>query len=321
MPSNADLPPRGAALLLALVAALLLLRLGDMPLLGPDEPRYARVALEMHRRGDWVVPTLGGAPWLEKPPLYYWLAGAAFSVLGENETAARLPSVLAAVVLTGVTALVGARLYGGAAGLHAGFVAGLALLSFVYGRAASMDMLLAAAVSTTIGLVGLRALGIAGPLAMFAAGIAAGLGMLAKGPLGALLPALVAVVFLALVRGDAWRRLAPGLVPAAVAAAVVAGPWYAAILHVQGRAFVDVFLLDHNLARFTSTIHHHPGPLWYYVPFLVGGLFVWSGLILPALAAVTRRDPRDLFALVWLAAPLVFFSAAASKLPGYILPC
>src|SRR5262249_61155673 len=128
--------------------------------------------------------------------------------------------------------------------------------------------------------------------------------MVARGPLGVLLPVLVAVVFLALVRGDAWRRLARGLAGAAVAAAMVAGPWYAAILEVQGRAFVDVFLLDHNLARFTSTIHHHPGPPWYYVPILVGGLFVWSGLVVPAFTPLSPRAPRDLFVIAWRGAPL-----------------
>ena len=143
-------PVKGTALLLALVTALLLFRLGEAPLVGPDEPRYVRVAVEMHRRGDWIVPTLQGQPWLEKPALYYWMAGAAFSLFGETETAARLPSVLAAIVLTGVTALVGARLYGGGAGLHAGFLAGTSLLVFAYGRAAAMDMLLAATVSAAI---------------------------------------------------------------------------------------------------------------------------------------------------------------------------
>ena len=86
MSPNAALPPRGTALLLALVTGLLLFRLGDAPLVGPDEPRYARVAVEMFRRGDWIVPTLQGQPWLEKPALYYWMAGAAFSLppsLGE----------------------------------------------------------------------------------------------------------------------------------------------------------------------------------------------------------------------------------------------
>jgi 4-amino-4-deoxy-L-arabinose transferase-like glycosyltransferase len=324
MPPNTALPPRGTALLLALVLALLMFRLGDAPLIGPDEPRYARVAVEMHRRGDWVVPTLQATPWLEKPPLYYWMAGAAFSVLGETETAARLPSVLAAVALTAITALVGARLYGAAAGLQAGFVAGTCLLTFAYGRAAAMDMLLAATVTAAIGLAGLRLLGIAGAMAIPAAGACAGLALLAKGPLGALLPSLVAMAFLAAARdrGRAWRHVAASVPLAVIAMAVIAGPWYGAILAAEGRHFVDVFLLDHNVARFTSTVHRHPGPFFYYVPVLLAGLFMWSGLAVPGLAALrVRSRPADLFVLCWLAAPLLFFSAAGSKLPGYILPC
>ncbi|HET9315818.1 MAG TPA: glycosyltransferase family 39 protein, partial [Vicinamibacteria bacterium] len=199
-PTSRALPPRATAMLLALVAALLLLRLGAVPLLGPDEPRYARVAVEMKRAGEWVTPTLQGEPWLEKPPLYYWTAGLAYRALGENETAARLPSVLSAVLMVGATALVGARLFGAAAGLHAGFVLGLSLLPFAYGRAASMDVMLAACVTVAQGLVALRLLGIAGRLAMPAAGLFVGLGLLAKGPLGLLLPALATGAFLLLAR-------------------------------------------------------------------------------------------------------------------------
>ncbi|HEV7502506.1 MAG TPA: glycosyltransferase family 39 protein [Vicinamibacteria bacterium] len=323
MTPNGALPPRATALLLGLVTALLLFRLGQLPLIGPDEPRYARVAVEMQRRDDWVIPTLQGRAWLEKPPLYSWMAGHAFAALGENETAARLPSVVAAVAMTALTALFGARLYGTAAGLHAGFIAGTGLLAFVYGRAASMDMLLAATVTAAVGLLALRMLGIAGGMATTGAGVCAGLALLAKGPLGVLLPVLVTVAFLALSRerGQWWHRLAPGLLPAAVAVVVVAGPWYGAILMAEGREFVDVFLLNHNLARFTSTVHNHPGPIFYYVPILLAGMFVWSGLIVPGLAALKPRAPADLFVLCWIAAPLAFFSAAGSKLPGYILPC
>ena len=164
-PSDADprsLDPRATALLVALASALLLLRLGAVPLLGPDEPRYSRVAVEMHRTGEWVTPTLGGQPWLEKPILYYWLAGAAFSVFGESEGAARLPSVAAAVLLVGATALFGARLFGRAAGLHAGFILATSVLPFAFGRAASMDMLLAAFVTLAVGFFALGLLGIAG---------------------------------------------------------------------------------------------------------------------------------------------------------------
>ena len=303
------------------MAALLLFRLGDLPLVGPDEPRYARVAVEMHRAGEWVRPTLQGRPWLEKPALYYWLAGAAYAVLGETEGAARLPSVLAGVALVGVTALVGTRLYGTAAGLHAGFALGTSVLFFVYGRAASMDMLLAAGVTAAIGLSGLRLLGQAGRLAMPAAWACAGLATLAKGPLGLLLPALVLGGYVAAKRH--WRGLRRVLSPAGILAFLaVAGPWYLLIWRDQGHAFLDVFLLDHNLLRFTSTIHRHPGPPWYYLPLLVGGLFPWSALILPGLARlVPRRSRADLFVLLWLVLPLLFFSAAGSKLPGYILPC
>lgn len=318
---DTSLPRRSTALLLGLVAALLVFRLGAVPLLGPDEPRYTRVAVEMHRAGEWVTPTLQGEPWLEKTPLFYWLAGAGFSVLGETETAARLPAALATLLLVGITALVGARLFGTQAGLHAGFVSGTALLMFAYGRAASMDMLLASTATAAVGLAGLRLLGLAGRWAVPAAAASAGLATLAKGPLGLLLPGLVVFGFVLVTRQ--WRALRELLSPLAVGAfLVVAVPWYAAILADQGRHFIDVFVLDHNVQRFTSTIHHHPGPFWYYVPLLLGGLFPWSGLSLPALFGIRPRESRhDLFVLLWLALPFAFFSLAGSKLPGYVLPC
>jgi 4-amino-4-deoxy-L-arabinose transferase-like glycosyltransferase len=311
----------GGLVLLALSGALLVFRLGAVPLLGPDEPRYARVAVEMRRSGDLVTPTLQGRPWLEKPILYYWLAAACFTALGETETAARLPSVAAGVLFVAATAFTGWRLYGSAAGLHAGFVVATALLPFAYGRAAAMDMLLAATVTAGVGLMALALLGLARPRALVGAAAFFGLATLAKGPLGILLPALVAGPYLLATRDrEAARRL---LSPAAALVfAAIALPWYALILRAQGRAFVDVFLLDHNVARFTSEIHRHPGPPYYYLPVLVAGLFPWSGFVLPAFGAVRPRLFRaDLFVTLWLLVPFVFFSAAGAKLPGYVLPC
>jgi 4-amino-4-deoxy-L-arabinose transferase-like glycosyltransferase len=305
---------------MALVAAVLLFRLGAVPLLGPDEPRYSRVAVEMHRSRDFVTPTLQGRPWMEKPALYYWMAAGAFDALGENETAARLPAVLAALLMVGATAVAGARLYGGGAGLWAATILGTSLLPFAYARAASMDLLVAATVTACAGLLGLRLLGIAGPLAVAAAGACAGLATLAKGPLGLLLPGLVAAGFIAATRE--WKLLRRLLSPAALLLFVaVAAPWYVLVYRAQGQAFLDVFFLDHNLRRFTSTIHNHPGPPWYYLPILLAGLFPWSGLLIPAAVEARPRDRRDLFVLCWLLLPLLFFSAAGSKLPGYILPC
>ena len=322
IPAEDDLPLRGTALLTALVACLLLFRLGDVPLVGPDEPRYARVAVEMHRSHDVVTPTLLGQPWLEKPPLYYWMAVTAMTVLGENESAARLPSVFAGLGWVLALTFVGTRLYGRRAGLHAGFVLGTSLLGFFFARAAAMDLLLAACVTGAVGLFGLVLLERAGTAALMTAYGLTALAVLAKGPLGALLPALVLAGFVAVQPGRAallrrllsWRGLGLFL--------LVVAPWHIVIARRHGALFADEFLVYHNLERFFSTVHQHPGAFYYYLPVLLGGLFPWTGLLLPALWHVAPRSrPADRFVLVWVALPLVFFSLAGSKLPGYILPC
>ncbi|HET7288644.1 MAG TPA: hypothetical protein VFI71_14280, partial [Pyrinomonadaceae bacterium] len=64
--------------------------LGKLPLVGPDEPRYAQVAREMFLRGDLVTPTLGGHTWFEKPALLYWLMIASYKIFGVSEFSARL---------------------------------------------------------------------------------------------------------------------------------------------------------------------------------------------------------------------------------------
>lgn len=311
---------RDAALILGLQALLLTFRLGQTPLLGPDEPRYSRVAVEMSRAGEFVTPTLAGEPWLEKPPLFYWLAGFLFRIFGENEFAARGPAVLAALLLTAFTGLVGARLFGAACGRFAMLIVATTPLAFAYGRAASMDMLLAALVTGASGLFLLSMRGIAGPAATPAAWALMGLAVLAKGPIGALIPLGVAVAAaLGLRRFEVSRLVTPLSVGLFV---VVAGPWFLAIYLDQGFHFIEVFILNHNLQRFTSTVHNHPGPFYYYVPVLLLGVFPWTGLIAPAVRAAGRMEQAGGVSIAaWLAVPLLFFSAAGSKLPGYILPC
>ncbi|HEX8355326.1 MAG TPA: phospholipid carrier-dependent glycosyltransferase, partial [Pyrinomonadaceae bacterium] len=85
-------------MLFAAVCVVYFYGLGAVPLLGPDEPRYAQVAREMYARGDWVTPTLGGRTWFEKPALLYWLTSVAYRLFGVTEFAARAGSALAGVL-------------------------------------------------------------------------------------------------------------------------------------------------------------------------------------------------------------------------------
>jgi len=90
-------------LLFAIIIAFYLYGLGKLPLLGPDEPRYAQVAREMFLNGDLITPTLGHHTWFEKPALLYWMIVAAFKVFGVSEWSARLgPAVCGLLTILAV---------------------------------------------------------------------------------------------------------------------------------------------------------------------------------------------------------------------------
>ena len=91
--------------LLGFCAFLFFFGLGDFGLVGADEPRYAQVAREMLARKDWITPVLYGAPWFEKPILYYWEAIIAFKLFGVSDWAARLPGAISATVMVGAVYL------------------------------------------------------------------------------------------------------------------------------------------------------------------------------------------------------------------------
>src|SRR5437667_4681191 len=116
--------PLGAAVGLFL---LYFFRLGGTPLLDPDEPVYGQIAREMAHSGQWLTPHLGGRPWFDKPPLFYWASAASMALLGPTELAARLPSALAAVLLCLLVLVLGQRLFNRWTGWTAAVVLATAL--------------------------------------------------------------------------------------------------------------------------------------------------------------------------------------------------
>src|SRR5438046_723015 len=126
-------------LLAGFCAFLFFFGLSSFGLVGPDEPRYAQVAREMLARHDWVTPTLGGIPWLEKPPLYYWQAMLAYRAFGVSDWAARLPSVVDATILIFV-AYWFLRRFRTACALDGTLMLATSAAIVGYARAASTDM-------------------------------------------------------------------------------------------------------------------------------------------------------------------------------------
>ena len=297
-------------------------------LIGADEPRYAQVSREMLQRGDWVTPTLGGRAWLEKPPLYYWQAMLVYRVLGVSDAAARIPSAIDATLLV-VAIYLFFRKFRPAVAVDAALIAASSAGIIGYARAASMDMALTAAF--TIGMLAWWAWRESGKRTYLAGFyLCMALGLLAKGPVAPFLAAAVIVLYSIALRE---RRLIVGTlwVPGILLFLALAFPWYVAV-QMRNPQFFREFILEHNLARFSTNLYHHPEPLWYYIPVILLALVPWIVFVLVAFAQsvrvwwAERGSVLDLelqfrvFACCWLVVPLLFFSISQSKLPGYILP-
>jgi len=318
-------------LLAGFCAFLFFYGMGSFGLIGADEPRYAQVAREMLEHRDWITPTLAGRAWLEKPPLYYWQAMLAYSMLGVSDTAARLPSAVDATLLVVAVYLFFRRFRRGVevdAALITASCAGIV----GYARAAAMDMPLTT--TFAIGMLawwGWRESEKKIYLALFYAFIA--LGTLAKGPVAPVLAAAIIVLFAAATRE--WRViLKTAWLPGIALFCAIALPWYIAV-QLRNPQFFREFILEHNLARFSSNLYHHPEPFWYYVPVILVALVPWTVFIIVAFVQTVRlcwaerkslpSEPDfefqfTLFASLWLIVPVAFFTLSQSKLPGYILP-
>jgi 4-amino-4-deoxy-L-arabinose transferase-like glycosyltransferase len=292
--------------------------LAGIGLVGPDEPRYAAIAREMLMSGDYITPRLHGVPWFEKPALMYWLAALGYKLFGVNEFGARFPSALGATLSVFAVYWCGRRLWDRSVGFLAALILASSIGFFAFARAASMDMPLTACLTLAM-VFFLFAFNDPSPRRrwwLYAFYAALGLGVLAKGPVAVLLPVLSLCAF-NLLRGkwEEWRTWRPGLL---WITAVVAGPWYVLCTVFNGWPFVQEFLINQNFARFTSTIHGHDRPIYFFFPVLLLLTFPWTFLLI---SAVRRRlGKNEQFLAWWAIVPFVFFSLSGSKLPGYILP-
>jgi 4-amino-4-deoxy-L-arabinose transferase-like glycosyltransferase len=303
--------------------------LAALGLVGADEPRYAQIAREMLERHDWVVPILYGKPWLEKPILYYWQAMLSYGIFGVSDWAARLPVACNATALV-LAVYFFARRFRPGLQLDAALIVASMAGVIGFGRAASMDMPLSAAFTIAmLSWLAWHQTGAGKWLAFFYVFI--GLGTLAKGPVAPLLAALIIVVFAAIRRE--WRIVLRTLwLPGILLFLAVALPWYVAV-QVRVPEFFRVFILEHNLARYSSDVYRHSQPFWFYVPVFLLALLPWTALAIVAAVRALRKDSsigddvvfkRDHaiagLLLVWAIVPPLFFSFSGSKLPGYILP-
>ena len=309
-----------AWLWVALLLALWLSGLGLAPLIDVDEGAFSEASREMLASGDWGHTTLNGADRFDKPILIYWLQAGSMALFGVNEFAARLPSALAALMwclaaLRFAQGWLGPQVERAAVGIVA-----TSLGVMLIGRAATADALLNALMCWSC-LDLWRHLDTGEKAPLRRAFFWMGLGLLTKGPVACLVPGMAVVLYL-LSMGQLRRlREVLGDPLAWVIVLCTAVPWYAYALHRHGMAFIDGFILQHNVNRFMQAKEGHGGSPLYTLLVAPLLLLPWT----PLLAGVGQRlgkawaTPATRFLLCWSGFALLFFSLSNTKLPHYLL--
>jgi 4-amino-4-deoxy-L-arabinose transferase-like glycosyltransferase len=340
------LAKRAWLVLFIVITAFYLWGLGSLPLVGPDEPRYAQVAREMLMRRDFITPTLGGLPWFEKPPLLYWMMMLAYRVLGVSEYAARIGSALCGLATAVFIYWMGRAISDLAqerdldVAPNIGRWSALAWLSSLgaigFSRGATFDIVLTMTISGALACFFVSEAKARRGRDSFASVnwllaafyLFAGLSLLAKGLIGFVIIFGVVGSYFILRREWPRRPLLLSLAWGVPASVLLASIWYGPMIARHGWTFIDQFIIQHHFARFVSNKFHHPEPFYFYLPVLIVLALPWTILLGAGLISSRRWDWRGesaldrarVFAFAWLLLPLVFFSFSGSKLGGYILP-
>lgn len=323
-----------ALVVLAAGLALYLLWLGDMALTDRDEGEYAAAVAAMERNHDYVVPTLNGKLYLEKPILIFWAVAAGQTITGQGELGARLPSAISAVLLMLFAGWLVWRMAGSLApGVLAAALCGFTPLMALVGRACLTDTLLTMFTTLSLGLffVATEQEAPRDRPWYLAAWAALGLAFLTKGPVGpaVVLPAALIYIlwqrkFLQVLRRSQihWGLLI---------FLAINLPWYGLAFHRLGKTFWNAFFVSQNLRRFSEVLLGHGGGYFYYLPVLLVGAFPLAAAALPELGralAANRKEARAsdpmarlrLFAAISSVVVFIVFTLAATKQINYILP-
>lgn len=328
---------RAAFILLLLIAAFTLFPfLGEALFYSKGEPREAVVAVSILNSGNWILPVSYGDMIPYKPPFMAWCIALLSLPGGEvTEYISRLPSALALAGLLLMTFSFLAHRVGTTRALTAMLVTLTAFEVYRAGMACRVDMILTFFIVGAICRLvdwhddGLRGAPWVAVLLMTGA-------FLTKGPVGVLLPCLVAGIYM-LLRGTRFLTALFALALCGVASCIIPALWYIAAYARGGEEFMGL-VMEENFGRMTGTMTYesHVNPWWYNVVTLVSGFLPWTLAALLALFVARYRrnypkaaqfperlramNPGSLAALVTIAVVFVFYCIPASKRSVYLLP-
>lgn len=338
------------SLLAIMCLIFLFFGLNFYPLLDVDETRYAIMSRDLLNSFDWNSLMLNSQPFLEKPPLYFWLVAASIKTMGEfTAYAVRLPIAILASFITFFTYFVGKRVISRKFGMISALILLSSIFFLILSHVAIIDMVLTVFMTSAI---------YSAFMTHFCSEkykkylwwyfyLFAGLAFLAKGLLGIAIPALIIFLYNLSV-GKAKEIFKPiNMLPGLVVFLALILPWHIMMYMEYGNQFIREYFLYHHFARFLNSAHiGRERPLLYFIPVFLLGFLPWSFIFIAAIVdgfkklfakykaaegtiktkflalldAPTNEQKLILFATIYFVVVFAVFSSSSTKLPTYILP-
>ena len=297
-----------------------------IPLVGPDEPRYAQIGREMFERGDWITPTLGGFGWFEKPALLYWLEIISYHIFGVSEFAARfgsaifgLATILCLWILGKTVSSFKFQVSSEGQRPKSDFANWLAVIAatsigmLVFSRAASFDIILTFPI--TASLVGFFIFDssqkiegndavnkfsishfslLTSYFSLFIFYFFIGIALIAKGLIGIVFPFGIVAFYYLLQWRLPSKKFVFSLLWGTIVSLLVAGVWYLPMFRANGWRFIDEFFVQHHFQRYISNKYFHPQPFWFFFVVLPLMTLPWLPFFLAAIWDIFKvQSPKS----------------------------
>lgn len=328
----------------------LFIGLNAYPLIDVDETRYAIIARTMVLTHNWNDLMLNGVPFLEKPPLYFWLVAASVKLFGQfTPLIVRLPIALISSFLVFFTYYVGKKAISRKFGLISSLVLLTSALFLILSHIAIIDMVLTVFMTGALYFAFLANLCTEKykKFAWWYFYLFMGLGFLAKGLLALVIPVLIVSIYSLATKTFKEIFKPINIIPGIIIFLIAVLPWHLIMYQHYGFEFIRQYFLLHHFGRFMGSEYiGRERPLLYFVPvFLLGFLpwsfvfiaFLWNGFktlehkaqslqgslkekFSSLIEAETTEKKLLLFSVISFVVIFVLFSVSTTKLPTYILP-
>jgi len=310
--------------LVALGSLVFFFGLGVRDFWAPVEPRYGEIVRVMFTRGEWVVPSVNGSIYTDKPILFFWLALIVSKIAGGvSEWTVRFPAAFGGVGFILSTYFFGRDFFNPRIGLIAAAILATSMRVIWEARWAHVDMLFCFWFLLSVYFAARTFLGKGGAHEILWAYAFMGLAVLTKGLIGIVLPGLI-FVSLMLLRRD-WRMIGAAKLHLGIPILLlVTAPWFYLVQEATKGRWLREFIYVHHLQRYTAGLGHRQ-PVYYYLTTLPADFLPWTIFAIPAVIArwPYRSGVRTFssqLCLCWFLAILLFFTISDTKRELYLLP-